>query len=113
MHNTLWVPGHFHMYLLLGVVGMLFAFMYFLATSTGASDSALDRAGFWMYVVGTFGFAGSFLAAGAVSVPRRWAVHDAPWRPYDLVGAVFALIVVLGAIAFVAAFLRRARAIRA
>ena len=111
MHNTLWVPGHFHMYLVLGVVAMLFGFMYFLAMSTGASDSASDRAGFWMYVVGAIGFAISFLAAGAASVPRRWAVHDAVWTAYGRVGVVFALIVVLGAVAFVTAFLRRARAI--
>jgi cytochrome c oxidase subunit 1 len=113
MHNTLWVPGHFHIYLLLGVVSMLFGFMYFLATSKGAADGALDRAAIWMYVVGGLGFAISFLAAGAASVPRRWAVHDAPWMTYDRIGVLFALIIVLGAIAFVTAFLRRARAIGA
>src|SRR4029450_10361861 len=48
MHNTLWVPGHFHIYLLLGVVSMLFGFMYFLGMSTGAADGALDRAALWM-----------------------------------------------------------------
>ena len=113
MHNTLWVPGHFHLYLVLGVVGMLFGFMYFLGLSTGASDSGLDRAGFWMYVVGGLGFAASFLAAGAVSVPRRWAVHDASWMAYDRLGVLFAVLVVVGAIVFVTAFLRRARAIGA
>ena len=30
MHNTMWVPGHFHMYLILGLVAMLFGFMYYL-----------------------------------------------------------------------------------
>ena len=113
MHNTLWVPGHFHIYLLLGVVAMLFGFMYFLGLSTGASDSALDRGAFWLYVAGGIGFAVSFLAAGAVSVPRRWAVHDASWMTYDRLGSAFALMVVLGAIAFVVAFIRRARAIGA
>src|SRR5215211_3745736 len=52
MHNTLGVPGHFHTYLLLGVVSMLFGFMYFLGLATGATESALDRFGFWAYVVG-------------------------------------------------------------
>ena len=113
MHNTLWVPGHFHIYLVLGIVAMLFGFMYFLGMSTGASDGVLDRVAVWMYIVGGLGFAATFLAAGAVSVPRRWAVHDAPWMTYDRVGVVFALMVTLGAIAFVAAFIRRARAIGA
>src|SRR5215217_1583091 len=113
MHNTLWVPGHFHMYLLLGVVSMLFGFMYFLGVSAGAAESALDRAGFWMYVVGSLAFASAFLAAGAMSVPRRWAVHLTPWMGIDRLGAAFALVVVAGAVLFAARFLRRARAIGA
>src|SRR5215213_5900544 len=113
MHNTLWVPGHFHIYLLLGVVAMLFAFMYFLGESAGASDSALDRASVWLYLVGGLGFRISFLAAGAVSVPRRWAVHLTPWIGYDRLGTLFATMAVIGAVVFVATFLRRARAIGA
>ena len=113
MHNTLWVPGHFHTYLLLGVVGMLFGFMYYLGLSTGAKDGALDRAGFWMYVVGSIAFAVAFLAGGAMSVPRRWAVHLDPWLFIDKVGALFALIIVLAAVTFVVRFLGRVRAISA
>ena len=113
MHNTLWVPGHFHTYLLLGVVAMLFGFMYFLGLSTGATDSALDRAGFWMYVVGSLAFASAFLAAGAMSVPRRWAVHLEPWLALDKLGALCALIVVAGATVFVVKFLGRVRAVGA
>ena len=111
MHNTLWVPGHFHIYLVLGIVAMLFGFMYFLGLSTGASDSALDRASVWLYLVGGLGFAISFLAAGAMSVPRRWAVHMAPWMVWDRIGVVFALLIIVGAVTFVAAFLRRVRAV--
>jgi cytochrome c oxidase subunit I len=113
MHNTLWVPGHFHTYLLLGVVAMLFGFMYFLGLSTGTAESVLDRTGFWMYVVGSLAFASAFLAAGALSVPRRWAVHLDPWLAVDRWGAVFALVVVAGATVFVTSFLRRVRAISA
>jgi len=113
MHNTLWVPGHFHTYLLLGVVAMLFGFMYFLASTSGASDTGADRAAFWMYTVGGLAFVTVFLASGAMSVPRRWAVHMEPWVAMDKLGAAFALIVVLGAVVFVAKFLGRARAISA
>ena len=31
MHNTQWVPGHFHIYLLLGEIAMSFGFMAYLA----------------------------------------------------------------------------------
>ena len=109
MHNTLWVPGHFHIYLVLGVVSMLFGFMYFLGLSTGSSDSALDRASVWLYLVGGLGFGVSFLAAGAVSVPRRMAVHMSPWMVWDRFGVVFALLIVVGAVTFLTTFLRRAR----
>ena len=113
MHNTLWVPGHFHIYLMLGVVAMLFGFMYWLGSTAGAADTAVDRASFWMYVVGGFAFSAMFLASGAISIPRRWAVHLDPWLGYDKLATVFALVVVLGAVVFVTKFLGRARRIAA
>ena len=108
MHNTQWVPGHFHTYLMLGLVAMLFGFMYFLASVKG--ESALDRAAFWMFSVGGFAFTAVFLAAGAISVPRRWAVHLEPWLALDKLGTLFALVVVLGVVVFVTRFMGRARA---
>ena len=113
MHNTLWVPGHFHIYLLLGVVAMLFGFMYWLGSKSGAADTALDRASFWMYVVGGLAFSAMFLASGAISIPRRWAVHLDPWLAWDKLATLFALVVVLGAVVFVMKFLGRARKIAA
>ena len=114
MHNTLWVPGHFHMYLLLGVVSMLFGFMYYLgAPAAAAADTALDRAGFWMYVVGSIVFAATFLASGALSIPRRYAVHMNEWMGYDRLATLVALVVVVGAVVFVTKFLGRARTLGA
>jgi cytochrome c oxidase subunit 1 len=113
MHNTLWVPGHFHLYLILGVVAMQFGFMYFLTTSRGERDGVIDRAAVWAYVVAGMAFAIVFLASGAMSVPRRWAVHLAPWIGLDRLGAAFAALTVAAALVFVVSFLRRARTIRA
>ena len=40
MHNTMWVPGHFHMYLIVGLGAMLFGFMsYLIATASTRSRS--------------------------------------------------------------------------
>jgi cytochrome c oxidase subunit 1 len=86
MHNTLWVPGHFHMYLLLGVAAMQFGFMYFLTAAKGAADGVVDRAALWAYMVAGAAFSIVFLAAGAMSVPRRWAVHER--RGWDSTGSV-------------------------
>ena len=113
MHNTLWVPGHFHMYLLLGVVAMQFGFMYFLTAAKGAVEAAIDRAAVWAYVLAVMAFVIVFLVSGALSVPRRWAVHLAPWIGLDRLGAAFAALTVAAALVFVVSFLRRVRTIGA
>jgi len=113
MHNTLWVPGHFHMYLLLGVVAMQFGFMYFLTAAKGAADGVIDRAAVWAYLVAGLAFAIVFLAGGAMSVPRRWAVHEVQWMGLDLLGVAFALVTVAAVSVFVVSFLRRVRTIGA
>lgn len=105
MHNTLWVPGHFHSYLLIGEVAMSFGVMAWLVRNREqATFSGLDRAAFWGYVGGSVGFILVFLTAGAMSVPRRWAVHAPEWIAQDRIATVFALAIVLGATYFVARF---------
>lgn len=108
MHNTLWVPGHFHTYLLLGMVAMVFGFMYYLGKPhQKAEDSFLDRVAFWGFTAGTLGFTLSFLYSGKESVARRYAVHLPEWVPYDRIGSLFAALVVASTILFVVRFLSR------
>ncbi len=96
MHNTLWVPGHFHFYLLLGVLPMQFAFMYHLiGRDTDRSVSRSDRLGFWMYLSGGLAFVFMFLAGGHASVPRRWATHFPGWQVYDQVASLSAALVIV------------------
>jgi cytochrome c oxidase subunit I len=108
MHNTLWVPGHFHTYLLLGMVAMVFGFMYYLGKPyQTAADSLLDRAAFWGFTAGTLGFTLSFLYSGKESVARRYAVHLPEWVPYDRIGSLFAVLVVASSLLFIVRFLSR------
>lgn len=108
MHNTLWVPGHFHYYLLLGTVAMSWGFMAWLTrTSDNESFSVLDRILFASYVVGGIGVASMFLYAGSRSVPRRWAVHLPEWGSPGAMGAVFALLVIAGAVWFLVRYVMR------
>ncbi len=107
MHNTVWVPGHFHFYLLLGMVAMVFAFMYWLGRSAGAPEGATDRAAFWIFAIAGVGFVGMFLYAGKESVPRRWAVHLPEWIPYDRVASALVVFVILAVAVFVLRFLVR------
>ena len=108
MHNTLWVPGHFHTYLLLGMVAMVFGFMYYLVKpNENAKDSAIDVAAFWAFVIGTMGFTMSFLYSGKISVPRRYAEHLPEWVPYDRIATYFVVLILAAVLVFIFRFLSR------
>lgn len=104
LHNTQWVPGHFHTYLLLGVVPMAIGFAYHLAGNPG---NGFDKLGFAAFVLGGLGFVVTFLYAGKESVPRRFAEHLPEWMGIDTMGAVFAAMAVTGMLIFVISFLGR------
>lgn len=97
MHNTQWVPGHFHIYLILGEVAMAFGFMMWLVSRRNtARESGFNWTVFFVYLIGGAGFTIMFLVSGAASVPRRWAVHAPQWFLQDRTGTLFALCVVIG-----------------
>jgi cytochrome c oxidase subunit 1 len=109
MHNTLWVPGHFHFYLLLGQIAMVLAFALDLTNgpAAAAADSKTDRLAFWVFVVGGLGLAGVFLYAGHLGVPRRYAVYQPEWTMSARFGALFGALVVVAVLLFVLRFFRR------
>lgn len=98
MHNTQWVPGHFHFYLLLGVVAMVLALMFHVIGSRTdvPPNAASDRIGFLVYLVGGLVFVFAFLDAGHRSVARRMATHLPSWTFTDKLGSLGAILVVLG-----------------
>jgi cytochrome c oxidase subunit 1 len=100
MHNTMWVPGHFHFYLLLGVLPMVLAFMYHVVEDRTRVDGPGARLGFAVYLLGGLAFAFAFLSAGVASVPRRFATHLPEWVPYDQAGSVGAILVIAATLAF-------------
>lgn len=104
MHNTQWVPGHFHFYMLLGVLPMALAMMYHVIGRYDAQqappDSGGDRIGFPLYFVGGLIFVTGFLAGGHASVPRRMADHIDAWLPTDRLGSIGGSLVVLAMLYF-------------
>ena len=102
MHNTQWVPGHFHFYLLLGVLPMILALLYHVIGSRAQSpdDATSDKLSFSIYVLGGIAFCLAFLDAGHGSVPRRYAVHLPQWVPYDQAGSIAAMLVIAGMLLF-------------
>ncbi|MGI9492071.1 MAG: cbb3-type cytochrome c oxidase subunit I [Geminicoccaceae bacterium] len=108
MHNTMWVPGHFHIYLLLGEVAISFGFMLWLVRDAETRGwSGLDRGILTVFAVGAAGFTIMFLISGALSVPRRWAVHLEAWLLQDRIATIFALLAVVGALLLVLRFVMR------
>ena len=106
MHNTQWVPGHFHIYLILGEVAMAFGFMMWLiGKPEHKAAGGFNWAAFSAYVLGGTGFTLMFLVSGALSVPRRWAVHAPEWVLQSQIATGFALLVIVGAAMFVLRYL--------
>ncbi len=102
MHNTQWVPGHFHFYLLLGVLAMALALMFHEIgrRANRPPNTGVDRVGFPVYLVGGLIFVFAFLDAGHLSVPRRMAGHLQAWTATDKLGSVGAILVLLAMLYF-------------
>lgn len=117
LHNTQWVPAHFHTYLLLGCAIWAMAFVAYLAEqASGKTVSRNLRIAIpALYMTGGYMFVGSWYAAGALGVPRRYSVHPPGTQAYDVVGTIGALLVLAGFLLFlvtIAGLVRSARAAR-
>ncbi|NUM88209.1 MAG: cbb3-type cytochrome c oxidase subunit I, partial [Bdellovibrionales bacterium] len=100
-HNTLWVPAHFHTYMLGGLVLMVLGYFYhYLQEITKLPENwNSQKRILGMIVLGGYGFLMMFYVSGANSVPRRFAIYPAEvahGASYSGVGAVFASIYLLG-----------------
>jgi cytochrome c oxidase subunit 1 len=102
MHNTQWVPGHFHFYLLLGVLSMVLALMFHVigGRAHAPPNSGADRLGFPVFLAGGLIFVYAFLDAGRLSVPRRMAQHLEAWTFTDKLGSIGGMLVVLAMLYF-------------
>ncbi len=107
MHNTMWVPGHFHFYLLLGVLPMVIGFSLHLVSVKKALNEGAQRLFFKLYFASGLAFCLAFLAGGWASVPRRWAQHLPEWLPYNQAATLAAVLVVVAMTGLVVAITRR------
>ena len=67
--------------------------------------SGLDKLAFVSYVLGGAGFTLMFLISGAMSIPRRWAVHLPEWVFQDQVATAFGALVMLSVLVLVAKYI--------
>jgi cytochrome c oxidase subunit 1 len=101
LHNTLWVPGHFHTYMALGAIMFLLGGVYHATPSlTGYPMSErIGMIGARFILVGGWVVVLVFFASGAMSIPRRYAHVPIP-KFYEaatagLVGACIAAVGVI------------------
>lgn len=111
LHNTLWVPAHFHTYLLEGVTLFVFGWIFAdLEARTGAVSSLATR---WMAGLGIFGGGAVLLlgwyVAGAASVPRRYAEQPSPGPSIAAWSSVGAILLIAGLIVCLIEAVRLAR----
>ncbi len=110
-HNTLWVPGHFHTYFLVGFVFIMLGFVHRFAAS-GAERLATGS--LWAMVVGGYSFVLMFYLGGLSAVPRRYASYQAlsfgsiggTGAHLALAGAIFAAVFLLGIVGFYVSLVR-------
>src|SRR5262249_2195380 len=105
-HNTLWVPGHFHTYYVMGVVLMILGTVFHLATALSKLPESrrLTRAIVSMVGVGGYGFLLMFYVAGVAGVPRRYAnypTETAQGILYAEVSLAFIGILLAGALIYI------------
>ncbi|MBS1764841.1 MAG: cbb3-type cytochrome c oxidase subunit I [Bacteroidetes bacterium] len=105
LHNTLWVPAHFHTYNAMGNVLFSLGFFCWFSTQFSAKE-VVDRMRslkIALLIIGGIGFLAAFYIAGADSIPRRYSNYPselAAGKSYALLGAVSAMIYLIAIIMF-------------
>lgn len=114
VHNTTWVPGHFHLTVGSAVTLTFFGISYWLVpalTGNRLFSPLLARVQGWTWFVGMLLFSNAFHALGLYEgAPRRSMLGAAPyreaaWTPYLIESVAGILVLTVSAICFFAVIL--------
>ena len=114
MHNTLYVPGHFHATVVIGTTLAFMALTYFLIPVLFRREVMFPKLAQWqpyLFGIGMSAFALFMMGAGTLGVPRRhWDItmagnlmpHEWPGTAYLMIGlfAISGLVAVAGGAAY-------------
>ena len=114
MHNTLYVPGHFHATVVIGTTLAFMALTYFLIPVLFRREVMFPKLAQWqpyLFGIGMSGFALFMMGAGTLGVPRRnWDItmagnlfpHEWPGTAYLMIGlfAICGIVAVIGGAAY-------------
>ncbi len=103
LHNTLWVPAHFHTYNALGNVLLSLAFFQWFSVKFGGGSQRWSKVVIWLLLIGGIGFLTAFYIGGADSIPRRYSSYPevfATAKTLAALGALFATVYLSGILVF-------------
>jgi cytochrome c oxidase subunit I len=115
IHNTAWIPAHFHLIFGGAVVIMYFAIAYEMwprITSKPLRSKRLARWQLWLWFIGMMVMTIPWHITGLMGQPRRVAIFDfsdpllAPMVPLAVLSVVGGFILLLSAILFVTVLVR-------
>ncbi|MGE3960357.1 MAG: cbb3-type cytochrome c oxidase subunit I [Dehalococcoidia bacterium] len=110
VHNTSWIPGHFHLTVGTAVTLTIMAMMYWMLpylTGRKLWNPKLALLQVWTYFIGVLIFSRGQIQGGLDGMPRRTAIGDASYdtSQWDLANALTAIggvvMVISGAIFFI------------
>ncbi len=101
LHNTLWVPAHFHTYNAMGNVLFSLGFFYWFSIQSYKNEfkESFSNIKLFTIILGGIGFLMAFYVAGAESIPRRYSNYPIEFtnaKTLALIGGVFASIYLIG-----------------
>lgn len=116
-HNTLWVPAHFHTYMIEGLVLMVLGYFYHYAQARAQLPENLTHQQriVWMLLIGGYGFVLMFYLSGAFGVPRRFSIYPAELSlgaVFSAISLVFMTVFLVGLILYLAEMTQRWRQAR-
>lgn len=104
LHNTLWVPAHFHTYLLGGCLLFVLGWVFLLLESR--SSRVTPQAIRWLLGLTIYGgmtvFLACFYVGGALGIPRRYAIEPGAGPLIAQIATMGASVMIIG---FILAFI--------
>lgn len=105
LHNTLWVPAHFHTYNVLGNVLFSLAFFHWFSIQFKEQNNIekYTKLKLALLLIGGIGFLMAFYIGGAESIPRRYSNYPAEFTmaaPLAIGAALFAIVYLAAIIIF-------------
>lgn len=108
VHNTTWIPGHFHMTVGTAVALSFMGISYWLTpylTGRALWSRGIALASSWIYTIGTLIFARGMISAGLEGMPRRIfrvaATYDSPaWNLGGMLTAIGGTLMFFGIMMF-------------